>query len=164
MSVTYTVVDSPIGELTITAEGEAVTGVHFAGTVGDPASLGNRHDHGFREVTRQLREYFAGQRTYFDLPLEPRGHDFERRVWEVLRTIPYGQTRSYGQIAEALGEPGAAQAVGAANGRNPLPVLIPCHRVIGADGSLTGFAGGLDRKRFLLRLEEPSAAEAGRLF
>jgi methylated-DNA-[protein]-cysteine S-methyltransferase len=105
------------------------------------------------ETRRQLAEYVAGERRAFDLPLAPRGTDFERRVWEALLAIPYGETRSYLEIAAAIGRPAACRAVGRANGRNPIAVVIPCHRVIGADGSLTGYGGGLPLKRFLLDLE-----------
>lgn len=111
------------------------------------------------EVRRQLEEYLAGRRHEFDLPLAPRGTAFERRVWEALLAIPYGETRSYAEIARAIGHPDACRAVGRANGRNPIPIVIPCHRVIGSDGSLTGYGGGLDLKRLLLGLE--GAAWAG---
>ncbi|MBO0838982.1 MAG: methylated-DNA--[protein]-cysteine S-methyltransferase, partial [Actinobacteria bacterium] len=107
----------------------------------------------------QLDAYFAGELTEFSLPLAPAGTQFQRQVWAALQQIPYGQTWSYGQLAEKIGNPAAVRAVGLANGRNPIAVVIPCHRVIGADGSLTGYGGGLDRKRFLLDLE----ARAGRL-
>jgi methylated-DNA-[protein]-cysteine S-methyltransferase len=105
------------------------------------------------EVRRQLEEYFAGRRQTFDLPLAPEGTPFEKTVWEELRRIPFGETRSYAEVARAIGRPGAARAVGRANGANPIPVVVPCHRVIGADGSLTGFGGGLDAKARLLELE-----------
>ena len=105
------------------------------------------------EVRRQLAEYFAGERREFDLALAPAGTPFERSVWDELRRIPFGETRSYGEIAQALGRPGAARAVGRANGANPIPIVVPCHRVIGSDGSLTGFGGGLDAKSRLLELE-----------
>jgi methylated-DNA-[protein]-cysteine S-methyltransferase len=118
------------------------------------AEIGERSDAGVADVTRQLGEYFAGERTAFDLPLRPVGSGFELAVWDQLIRIPYGETRSYGHVAQAVGEPGGAQAVGAANGRNPLAIVVPCHRVIGADGSLVGFGGGLARKRFLLDLEQ----------
>jgi methylated-DNA-[protein]-cysteine S-methyltransferase len=129
------------------------------GRLGDE-EIGERTDEGFVEAVTQLGEYFAGQRTSFDLPMRPEGSAFELAVWEQLTRIPYGETRSYGYVAKAVGEPGGAQAVGAANGRNPLAVVVPCHRVIGADGSLVGFGGGLPRKRFLLDLEQ----RADRLF
>jgi methylated-DNA-[protein]-cysteine S-methyltransferase len=166
MSVTHTVVDSPVGELILVAEDGVLAGVYFANQRRRPRGdeLGQRDDTGFAAVTRQLAEYFTGTRTEFDLPLAPRGDEFDLRVWELLRAIPYGETRSYGDLARELGDPLLAQRVGAANGRNPLAVVVPCHRVIGADGSLTGYAGGLDRKRFLLELEEPAALSAGRLF
>jgi methylated-DNA-[protein]-cysteine S-methyltransferase len=105
------------------------------------------------EARRQLEAYFAGELREFDLPLAPEGSEFQLRVWEQLRAIPYGETISYGELARRVGDPAAARAVGLANGRNPLPVIVPCHRVIGADGALTGFGGGLERKRRLLELE-----------
>jgi methylated-DNA-[protein]-cysteine S-methyltransferase len=105
-------------------------------------------------AARQLTEYFAGQRTEFDLPLEMAGTDFQRRVWAALREIPYGETVSYGELARGLGQASASRAVGLANGKNPFAVVVPCHRVVGSDGSLTGYGGGLDRKRFLLALEQ----------
>lgn len=105
------------------------------------------------ELRRQLAEYFAGERRDFDLPLSPEGTPFERSVWEELRRIPFGETRSYGEIAQAIGRPGAARAVGRANGANPIPIVVPCHRVIGSNGSLTGFGGGLEAKSRLLEIE-----------
>lgn len=106
------------------------------------------------EVCReQLTEFFAGQRQQFDLPLDPQGTEFQRQVWQALAAIPFGETRSYGQLAEGLGRKGAQRAVGAANGRNPISIVIPCHRVIGSDGSLTGYAGGMGRKQWLLAFE-----------
>jgi methylated-DNA-[protein]-cysteine S-methyltransferase len=107
------------------------------------------------QTERQLGEYFAGTRTAFDLPLDPVGTDFQRRVWRALLTIPYGQTRSYADIARQVGSPAAVRAVGAANGRNPISIITPCHRVIGSTGQLTGFAGGLETKAYLLNLESP---------
>ena len=161
MSRRHTVVPSPIGPLTVVRDGEALVRLAMAapGQFVD-AELGDRTDTGFEEVARQLEEYFAGERTAFDLPLHPVGSAFELAVWQQLTRIPYGETRSYGYVATAVGEPGGAQAVGAANGRNPLAIVVPCHRVIGADGSLVGFGGGLPRKRFLLDLEQ----RADRLF
>ena len=164
MSRTHTVVPSPIGPLTVVRDGDALVRLAMAppGRFVD-AELGERTDKGFADVVRQLGEYFAGERTAFDLPLRPVGGDFELAVWDQLTRIPYGETRSYGHVARAVGEPGGAQAVGAANGRNPLAIVVPCHRVIGADGSLTGYGGGLERKRTLLDLERrvagPAAAE-----
>ena len=146
---------SPIGPLTVVAEdGELVRLAMSPPEHLDPDELGERSDEGLGDVVRQLGEYFAGERTSFDLRLRPRGSDFELAVWHQLTLIPYGETRSYGHVAKAVGEPGGAQAVGAANGRNPLAVVVPCHRVIGADGTLVGFGGGLPRKRFLLDLEQ----------
>lgn len=165
---THTIIDSPLGGLTLTAEDDALTGLYFERHRRGPAAetLGARDDAGagFAAARRQLDEYFAGERREFTLPLAPAGDEFQRRVWRLLTRIPYGQTRSYGELARELGDPALAQAVGAANGRNPLCVIVPCHRVVGADGSLTGYAGGLERKRFLLSLEEPALVKAERLF
>lgn len=170
MSPQHVVIDSPIGALTVVADGGALTHLLMEASShrpGDPAVFGSPGDidaEPFASAVTQLGEYFAGTRTRFDLPIAPHGNDFQQRVWAQLLDIPYGDTRSYGQLARALGDPGLAQAVGAANGRNPIAVVVPCHRVIGADGSLVGYAGGLARKRFLLTLEEPPALESGRLF
>jgi methylated-DNA-[protein]-cysteine S-methyltransferase len=162
MSRTHTVVPSPIGPLTVVRDEDGAL-VRLAmsppGAL-EAGALGKRGDAGFEDVARQLAEYFAGERTVFDLPLRPVGSRFEMAVWDQLTRIPYGETRSYGHVAQAVGEPGGAQAVGAANGRNPIAVVVPCHRVIGADGRLVGFGGGLPRKRFLLDLEQ----RADRLF
>jgi methylated-DNA-[protein]-cysteine S-methyltransferase len=162
---------SPLGELTLVAEDGALVGCYMSLPDREPPdeSLGGSADDGAVDpvlgaAAEQLTEYFAGERSEFDLPLAPRGDDFQQKVWALLREIPYGQTRSYGQLARALGDVNLSQAVGWANGRNPLSIIVPCHRVIGADGSLVGYAGGLDRKRFLLTLEEPPAEEAHRLF
>ena len=155
MSRTHTVVASPIGPLTVIREDGALVRLAMSPpTLFVDAELGERTDHGFADVTRQLGEYFAGERTAFDLPLRPAGSGFELAVWDQLTRIPYGATRSYGSVAAAVGEPGGGQAVGSANGRNPLAIVVPCHRVIGADGSLVGYGGGLARKRFLLDLEQ----------
>ena len=161
----HSVVESPVGDLTVAGTDDGLAGVWFSdhrGGVG--LELGERDDASFAAVREQLAEYFARERTTFDLPLAPRGDAFSRRVWAALREIPYGRTRSYGDLARELGGVGHSQAVGVANGRNPLSVLVPCHRVVGADGALVGYAGGLWRKRFLLALEEPSAEDGGRLF
>lgn len=153
---------SPIGPLTIAADGAHITAVHM----GDKSSLRARMAHVsawegssaiIAEACAQLTAYFAGRLHEFDLPLAPRGGDFQRRVWSALQRIPYGVTTSYGAIASAIAAPGSARAVGAANGQNPIAIVIPCHRVIGADGSLTGYGGGLERKRFLLELETRGA-------
>lgn len=166
MSTVHTVIDSPVGALTLLADAGALTAVYFPEHTRRPddAEFGPRDDAPFAEAIRQLGEYFAGKRTVFDLPLAPKGDDFKQRVWALLREIPYGQTRSYGQLAEMLGDKNLSRAVGAANGKNPLSIIVPCHRVVGADGNLVGYAGGLDRKRFLLALEEPSGASLERLF
>ncbi len=150
----WTTIDSPIGPLRLVASDAALVAVEFS-PFADPEP-GQRDDADpvlVRAVT-QLREYFAGDRHDFDLPLAPVGTDFQRRVWAALREIPYGRTVTYGALARTLGlVPGASRAVGLANGRNPIPVVVPCHRVIGADGTLTGYAGGLQRKQTLLDLE-----------
>jgi methylated-DNA-[protein]-cysteine S-methyltransferase len=164
----HAVIDSPVGELTLVTTDGALSGLYLAaqrhrpqdGTFGDAARAG------FESAIEQLDEYFGGERTEFDLPLAPVGTPFQCRVWEQLRAIPYGQTRTYQQLAAAIdgGRTTAVRAVGAANGRNPISIVVPCHRVIGADGSLTGYAGGLDRKAFLLALENPSRVMAEALF
>jgi methylated-DNA-[protein]-cysteine S-methyltransferase len=123
-----------------------------------------RREEGFGAVREQLGEYFAGEPREFELPVAPRGNEFQRRVWGLLTRIPYGETRSYGDLARELGDVSLSQAVGAANGLNPLSVVVPCHRVVAADGNLRGYAGGLGRKRYLLELEEPAADAADRLF
>jgi methylated-DNA-[protein]-cysteine S-methyltransferase len=166
MSVRHTVVASPVGSLTLVGDGTALIGLYFDGHLRTPrvTDLGPRVDNGFETAKQQLAEYFAGTRREFDLELAPRGSAFEKQVWALLTKIPYGETRTYGQLATELGDPGAAQAVGNANGWNPISVIVPCHRVVGTSGGLTGYAGGLDRKRFLLSLEEPPADEVGRLF
>ncbi|UOZ05762.1 MULTISPECIES: methylated-DNA--[protein]-cysteine S-methyltransferase [unclassified Amycolatopsis] len=167
MSVRHTVIDSPIGPLTLVGDAAgALLGLYFDGHLRTPrmTDLGERTETGFEVVEAQLGEYFAGTRREFDLELAPRGSAFEKQVWDLLTKIPFGETRTYGQLAAALGDPGAAQAVGNANGWNPISVIVPCHRVVGTSGSLTGYAGGLARKRFLLSLEEPPADEVGRLF
>ena len=151
----YTVTQSPIGDLTLTGDGEALTGLymesHRHAPPVDPAA--RRDAAPFRDALWQLAEYFAGERRAFDLRLRASGSDFQRSVWDQLVRIPYGETTSYGELARRLGRPDAARAVGLANGRNPISIVVPCHRVIGASGTLTGYGGGLDRKRFLLDLE-----------
>ena len=163
---THTTIDSPIGPLTLVATDGVLSAIYMAehlhqpdpGTFGELAPGGSAAaTDGFAEATRQLREYFDGERHDFDLELAPRGTPFQQRVWAALRTIPYGRTKSYGQLAREIGLPHMTRAVGSATGRNPLSIVIPCHRLVGADGSLTGYAGGLPRKRYLLDLE------AGRL-
>jgi methylated-DNA-[protein]-cysteine S-methyltransferase len=156
MSTTHTVAGSPLGDLTLVASDGSLTGLYFRHHWyrPDPASFGTRDDTGFGDVTGQLGEYFAGQRTEFDLPLDPRGDGFQQLVWKLISRIPYGQTTSYGDLARQLGGGVLAKDVGQAVGRNPLSVIVPCHRVVGKDGQLTGYAGGLARKRFLLDLEQ----------
>ena len=153
--ITHSQYESPLGTLTLVAEGDALTGVYFDDHARRPpaAAFGARDDAAFIAVKRQLDQYFAGVRTSFDLPLAPAGDAFEQRVWRELVRIPFGETRSYGAIAQLLGDKRLARAVGSANGRNPLCIIVPCHRVIGSDGSLVGYAGGLERKRQLLSRE-----------
>ncbi len=156
MTTTHTVAGSPLGDLTLVADDGSLTGLYFRHHWyrPDPASFGTRDDAGFGDVTAQLSEYFAGKRTGFDLPLGPSGDEFQHGVWALINRIPYGQTASYGELAKQLGDGTAARDVGQAVGRNPLSVVVPCHRVVGKDGQLTGYAGGLARKRFLLDLEQ----------
>lgn len=142
--------DTPIGPLTVRVAGDgALLGIDFTAAAGDGPAQPER----CREPLRQLSEYFAGARTHFDLPLRLRGSDFQCQVWEALSRIPYGQALSYGELARALGRPGAARAVGQANGANPIPIVIPCHRVVATNGGLGGFSGGLETKRWLLAHE-----------
>ncbi len=140
---------SPIGPLTLTATGEALCGLSFAPPLNQESSCCPL----LLQAEEQLREYFAGQRRAFDLPLAPSGTPFQQAVWQALCRIPYGEVRTYAQIAREIGRPRACRAVGMANHCNPIAIIIPCHRVIGADGSLTGYAGGLETKRALLTLE-----------
>jgi methylated-DNA-[protein]-cysteine S-methyltransferase len=151
----YTTIDSPIGELLLVGDGSALHRLSMqAGR--KPIEISDRwerDDERFADVVAQLREYFAGEREDFDLPLQMDGSDFQIRVWNELREIPYGTTISYGELARRIGQPSAARGVGMANGSNPIGVIVPCHRVIGADGSLTGYGGGLENKRTLLDLE-----------
>ena len=149
-------VDSPVGPLLLAAGDDGLRLIEFE-SPRHPASIGADWQPGRNAIIdateQQLREYFAGARRGFDLPLAPQGTDFQRNVWWQLAEIPYGETISYAQLAMRVGKPSATRAVGAANGRNPLPIVLPCHRVIGANGSLTGFGGGLPTKQFLLHLE-----------
>jgi methylated-DNA-[protein]-cysteine S-methyltransferase len=148
-------VPSPIGPLTLAGVGATVTHLRMAQQSWEPDRSGWETDPtAFPKVVEQLEAYFAGELTEFDVDLEMPGTPFQQRVWAALRRIPYGQTRSYGQIAAQIGSPGASRAVGLANGRNPVAIIVPCHRVIGASGSLIGFAGGIGRKRALLDLED----------
>ncbi|MFC7327965.1 methylated-DNA--[protein]-cysteine S-methyltransferase [Marinactinospora rubrisoli] len=153
--VRYTLEPSPVGELLLTGDGAALTGLYMRPEKGwaPPPPDWRRDDALFAETRRQLAAYFAGELREFSLPLAPSGTPFQLRVWRALTTIPYGRTTSYGEIATRLGRPTASRAVGMANGRNPISIIVPCHRVIGANGSLTGYGGGLPRKERLLRLE-----------
>ncbi len=147
---------SPVGALTLAGNGGGLTHLLFG-----KAALPQAQEAAaplLLEARRQLEEYFSGARTAFDLPLSPQGTDFQRRVWDALLTIPYGETRSYRDIAELVGRPKGFRAVGMANHRNPISIIVPCHRVVGKNGSLTGYGGGLDTKRFLLELERRRAA------
>ncbi|TAJ55693.1 MAG: methylated-DNA--[protein]-cysteine S-methyltransferase [Nevskiaceae bacterium] len=152
----YTTITSPVGELTLSAVGGRLTGVLFEDNRYPPDREGWRRDDADTALLmarRQLEEYFAGTRTDFDLPISPKGTEFQQRVWAALLEIPFGETRSYGEQARLIGDYKAVRAVGLANGRNPIPVIVPCHRVIGADGSMTGFGGGIERKKWLLAHE-----------
>jgi methylated-DNA-[protein]-cysteine S-methyltransferase len=158
MKEIYTVVPSPVGELLLSGVDSRLRVLSFlgSGTKRPPTPIDpswQRDDDAFPEVRTQLEEYFAAARREFDLELELIGTDWELKVWDALRRIPYGETRSYGQIADEVCTPAAARAVGLANGRNPVALIVPCHRVIGASGALTGYGGGLERKRTLLDLE-----------
>lgn len=158
----YVLQGTPIGDLTIVAHASAVTGVYMQAHrhQPDPATFGVRQAaaHGvLSEAVHQLNEYFCDGRREFQLPLDPGGTPFQQRVWMRLRAIPYGQTRSYGDLARELDSPGSSRAVGMANGRNPLSIIVPCHRVIGANGAMTGFGGGIDRKIWLLQHEQEDA-------
>jgi methylated-DNA-[protein]-cysteine S-methyltransferase len=148
---------SPVGELTLVADDRGLAAILWEDDRPGRVRLGalaEKADHPvLLETERQLGEYFAGERRTFDVPLSFAGTDFQKRVWAALLAIPFGETRSYGEIAHQLGTPGASRAVGAANGRNPISIIAPCHRVVGSNGKLTGFAGGLDAKAFLLDLE-----------
>ncbi|GAB1255889.1 methylated-DNA--protein-cysteine methyltransferase [Aurantivibrio plasticivorans] len=155
MTVYYTSMASPLGELGIAGDGDAITHVWMAGQKNIPAvDHWQFNDVIFANATQQLTEYFSGKRVAFDLPLKPAGTSFQQRVWRMLQTIPLGDTWSYKALATAVGKPAAARAVGAANGRNPIAIIVPCHRVIGSNGSTTGYAGGLERKRWLLNHEQ----------
>jgi len=155
MTPTHTTFDTPIGELTLVATDGVLSGVYFPGhwTRPDPGTFGERVADGFDDAERQLGEYFAGERSTFTVSSVRVGDGFQRRVWDLLTEIPYGQTTTYGELARELGDAKLARAVGRAVGHNPLSVIVPCHRVLGKDGGLTGYAGGLERKRFLLELE-----------
>ncbi|OIN82304.1 methylated-DNA--[protein]-cysteine S-methyltransferase [Mycobacterium malmoense] len=155
----YRTIDSPIGPLTLAGHGSVLTNLRMVDQTHEPSRADWSPDPGaFGGAVEQLGAYFAGELSDFDIDLDLRGTEFQRRVWQALLTIPYGETRSYGEIAEQIGAPGSARAVGWANGHNPIAIVVPCHRVIGTNGSLTGYGGGLDRKRTLLELEKQRAS------
>jgi methylated-DNA-[protein]-cysteine S-methyltransferase len=164
----HVVLPSPIDDITVVTDGAALTGVYMAvhrhtdrTRWGERVAITQpRTPAVLRDAADQLTAYFAGDRTCFDLPLAPQGTEFQLRVWEQLLQIPYGETSSYGELAGRLGSPGASRAVGLANGRNPLSIIVPCHRVVGSTGQLTGYGGGIERKRALLALEERVSGQA----
>ena len=162
---THTRVSTAIGELTLVRDEEALLGVYYRNHWGrpDPSAFGPRRDTGFDEAVAQLDAYLAGQRTAFDLPVRLEGDEFQQRVWCRVQRMPYGATVTYGALARELGDGTTAQEVGAAVGRNPLCIVVPCHRVVGAAGKLTGYAGGLARKRFLLDLEQTAVTAGERI-
>jgi methylated-DNA-[protein]-cysteine S-methyltransferase len=153
----YVIVDSPIGRLLLRTDGVSLTGLYMDVTGRPFPGMNDAEEDAntgpLPEAVRQLEEYFAGKRRDFDLPLRLNGTEFQQRVWRALTKIPYGETWSYGELAKRIGNPNASRAVGLANGRNPISILVPCHRVIGADGSLTGYGGGVERKQWLLAHE-----------
>jgi len=165
-TATHTTIRSSLGDLTVVARGGAVTGLYFPHHwhMPDRASFGEYREDGFNDVRRQLGEYLAGDRREFDVPVDVAGSPLQERVWRLIGRIPYAVTVSYGELASELGGGVTAQEVGAAVGRNPVSIIIPCHRVVGAGGGLTGYAGGLRRKRILLDLEQDAAGRSARLF
>ena len=164
----YRWLDSPLGRLLLTSDGKSLTGLYLQGQKHFPGQIAGWQQaeqvDPFGQVQVQLQEYFAHQRQQFDVPIQLQGTDFQRQVWHLLCQIPYGETISYGELAQAIQQPTAARAVGAANGRNPIAVIVPCHRVIASSGKLTGYAGGLNRKQWLLGHERavhrPKSSEA----
>lgn len=161
ISTIFRVVESPLGPLTLAGHGKTLTNLRMVDQAHEPSREGwEPRDDAFGSAVEQLAAYFVGELTEFELELQLLGTEFQRRVWAALQSIPYGETRSYGAIAAQLGTPGASRAVGLANGRNPIGIIVPCHRVIGASGGLTGYGGGLDRKRLLLDLERSQQADA----
>ena len=170
MTTRHAVIDSRLGQLTLVAEGDTLIGLYFPHHWYRPAAgaFGPRvdaiYDDRLKKATEQLTDYLAGDRTTFDLRITLRGDEAQQRVWHLLSTIPYGHTVTYGELAANLADGTTPQEVGQAVGRNPLSIIVPCHRVVGRNGALTGYAGGLRRKQFLLELEEPAEATATRLF
>ncbi|OFI36461.1 cysteine methyltransferase [Arthrobacter sp. SW1] len=169
MTTRHTTIGSPLGELTFTSRDGVLSGIFYEGHwhmppqefFGDPTTP---EDPVFAPAIAQVRQYLQGERTAFELEYKATGNEFQERVWARLENIPYGETITYGALAAELGDPNLAQAVGSAVGRNPLSIVIPCHRVVGSGGRLTGYAGGLSNKRFLLELEEPAAVRESKLF
>jgi len=161
--MSWTEVDSPIGPIVLVGDERGLTGLFMAEHRYRPAehTFGEPDEVPFTAAAEQLSAYFAGSSTDFDVPLAPVGTPFQQRVWALLRQIPYGETTTYGELARQLGRPSAARAVGMANGRNPISIIVPCHRVVGSTGELTGYGGGLERKRFLLDLERARTVVAG---
>ncbi|ELV8624346.1 methylated-DNA--[protein]-cysteine S-methyltransferase [Vibrio cidicii] len=151
----YTIAPSPLGEMTLQANDEGILGIWFTTQTTLPDDLGQENaNHSVLSLAlTQLDEYFSGKRTQFDLPIAAKGTAFQMQVWQALTTIPYGETWSYQELANAVGNPKAVRAVGLANGKNPVSIVVPCHRVIGKNGKLTGYAGGIERKRWLLEKE-----------
>lgn len=152
MTVTRNI-ETPLGKMMITGEDEVVAGMYFIHQKHAPVAPAPTDDGAFEKAVQQIEEWFAGERQEFDFECAPSGSEFQHRVWEALKQIPYGRTATYAAIAEAIGRPGAARACGLAIGRNPLSIVVPCHRVIGSNGKLTGYAGGVDRKKWLLEHE-----------
>ena len=155
MTESWTTIATPVGDLLLVAVDGALVKAHFT-PYAEPDGPATPDEPVLVEAARQLREHFAGERTAFDLPLAPPGTAFQHRVWDELRRIPYGTTTTYGELALRLGDPKCVRAVGLANGRNPIGIVVPCHRVVGADGRLRGFGGGVERKQALLALESSS--------
>ena len=164
MSLAYKVIDSPVGKLKLVASDAGLVAVLWENDKPNRVRLSDLTESAnhpiLTQAERQLTDYFAGKRKEFSVPLDMRGTPFQKNVWEALLSIPFGETRSYGQLAKQLGNPGAMRAVGAANGKNPISIVVPCHRVIGTNGKLTGFAGGLKTKEHLLKLEASSTAKS----
>jgi methylated-DNA-[protein]-cysteine S-methyltransferase len=146
----FSIVGSPVGELLLTGDGEILNGLYTCEHVRRPEPAGERDDQAFENARAQLAEYFGGARVEFEVPLDPSGTPFQRQVWRELSRIDYGTTVSYRELAERIGNPAAVRAVGLANGRNPISIIVPCHRVVGSNGALTGYAGGLPLKEWLL--------------
>lgn len=159
MTTYFTRMASPVGALVLTGTSESITGLYLRDPSPEPGDPGDPGP--FRAALEQLEQYFAGERQCFDLPLQARGTAFQQRVWAALQEIPYGQTTTYGKLAARVGTPAGSRAVGLANGRNPISLIVPCHRVIGADGSLTGYSAGLERKRWLLAHEAAGERPSG---